>query len=90
MVIVIEGGSSTATAAGRVQGFILPLTGLLSEPGVDLVVVLHLGVDVVGLYVGVGVLVDVGRAVGRLQETLPRPPSKAVLADLSHLENFEI
>ena len=84
MFLVVEGGATTAVGA---VGHGLP-TGVLREAGVQLVLVLHLGVDVVGLDVGVGVLVDVGRAVGRLQETLPRPPSKAVLADLSHLKYF--
>ena len=88
MVIVIVGGSTTAAAAGRVQGLLLPLTTLLGEPGVDLVVVLDLGVDVVGGDVGVGVLVDVRGTVGWLEETLPRPTSKAVLADLPDLKNL--
>ena len=59
-----------AAATVGVERLIFPLTGLLSEAGVNLVVVLHLGVYVVGGDVGVGVLVDVGGAVCRLEETL--------------------
>ena len=70
MVIVIVGCPVAAAAAVGVQRLIFPLTGLLSEAGVNLVVVLHLGVYVVGGDVGVGVLVDVGGAVGGLKETV--------------------
>jgi len=67
--LVVEGGATTAVGA---VGHGLP-TGVLREAGVQLVLVLHLGVDVgvgVDVDVGVGVLVDVGGAVSRLEETL--------------------
>ena len=67
--LVVEGGATTAVGA---VGHGLP-TGVLREAGVQLVLVLHLGVDVgvgVDVDVGVGVLVDVGGAVCRLEETL--------------------
>ena len=70
MFLVVEGGPPTATGAVGHPGV---SAGLLREPRVDLVLVLHLGVDVgvgVVVNVGVGVLVDVGGAVCRLEETL--------------------
>ena len=69
MFLVVEGGPTTAVGA---VGHGLP-TGVLREAGVQLVLVLHLGVDVgvgVDVDVGVGVLVDVGGAVCWLQETV--------------------
>ena len=70
MVVLIVRSPSAAATTACIKRLILPLAGLLSETGVDFVIVLHLGVDVVGLDVGVGVLVDVGGAVGRLEQAL--------------------
>ena len=81
--MMVVGGPHAAVGA---VGHRLP-AGVLREPRVDLVLVLHLGVDVlvrVGVDVGVGVLVDVGGAVGGLQETLGGTggvPALALLAD---------
>jgi len=82
IMVVVRGPPTAVGAVGHGVA-----AGVLREPGVDLVLVLHLGVDVVvgvGVDVGVGVLVDVGGAVGWLEQTLGgtgRVPALALLSD---------
>ena len=81
---MVEGGPPTAAGTVGHPGI---SAGLLREPRVDLVLVLHLGVDVglgVVVNVGVGVLVDVGGAVGRLEQALGWTGGIPALARLSH------
>ena len=80
---MVEGGPPTAAGTVGHPGI---SAGLLREPRVDLVLVLHLGVDVglgVVVNVGVGVLVDVGGAVGRLEQALGWTGGIPALARLS-------